>query len=176
VVKLSRFHAVAGATGAVVLMLTGVGLAGGASASTAGDARCDMPLPGSVIGDPGVTAGQSSGTRVWHDGAGWHVRVTHPGSGTEVFTGAVHSPQAITVRGYRVEKEDWIKLDDGGHTLTYKLVNHGAIDGIDFTDRCAINTSFSLQRDGRQLSTGDVHLGRNGAHPLGNPFLVQRRR
>jgi hypothetical protein len=185
-VKLSRFHAVAGATGTVALMLAGVGLAGSASAATsvmsgssglsARDARCSVPLPGSVIGDPGTKGGQASGARVWHDRGGWHVRVTHPGSGTEVFTGVVHSPQAITLTGYRLEKEDSIKLTDGGHTLTYRLVNHGAIDGVDFTDRCAINTSFDLYRDGGRLSTSDVYLGAGGAHPLGNPFLVQRRR
>jgi hypothetical protein len=182
-VKVSSFRAVTGLVGAVVLSTATVGLAGPAGAATASatstsstpaDQRCAKPLPAPVIGDPGVHAGQASGARVWHDRSGWHVRFTHPGDGTQVFTGVIRSGQPISVRGYRLEKQDSYRLSNRGRTLTFRLVNHGQVDGLDFTDRCAINTTFDLVRDGHRLAPADIHLGVNKAHPTSNPFRVQR--
>jgi hypothetical protein len=176
VVRLSRFQTLAGAAGAVVLTIAGVAVAGTADAADAAGEKCAIPLPASVVGDPGVQPGQASGVRVWHDVQGWHVRATHPGTGTEVFTGLIRSPQPISLRGYRLEKQDSVTLADGGRTLRFTLVNHGGVDGVDFTDRCAVNTSFSLLRDGGRLSPTEVYLGAGGSHPAGNPFLVRRHR
>lgn len=182
--KLSAVRASAGTVGVVVLTTVGLGVAQPASAatstststSTSAEGRCAASLPPSVLGDPGVHAGESSGARLWHDGAGWHLRFTHPGSGTQVFTGVVTSGQPITARGYKFEKHDSYRLSNRGRTLTFTLVNHGAIDGIDFTDRCAINTAFAVARDGHRLAPVEIWLGAHRAHPTSNPFLVQRHR
>jgi hypothetical protein len=169
---------VGGGIGAAVLAIGSLTLATPASAAasgtTAADQRCAKPLPASVIGAPALAAGQASGARVWHDRAGWHLRFTHPGKGAQVFSGVVHSPQPITAHGYRLEKQDSLSVSDHGHTLTFRLVNHGAVDGIDFTDRCAINTGFTLVRDGQRLPTTSVFLGAASSHPTSSPFLVQR--
>jgi hypothetical protein len=183
-VKLSRSRTVTGALAVAALVTAGVGVAQPASAATktattsgaAADQRCARPLPSAVIGDPGLKAGAASGARVWHDGSGWHVRVTHAGSGTQVFRGVVTSPQPITAHSFRFEKGDSYRVSNHGHTLAFTLVNHGAIDGIDFTDRCAVNTRFSFARDGHRLPATDVYLGASQVHPLGDPFLVQRSR
>jgi hypothetical protein len=179
-VKLSRSRTVTGAVAVAALVTVGIGVAQPASAATtsgaAADQRCARPLPAAVIGDPGLQAGASSGARVWHDSSGWHVRVTHAGNGTQVFRGVVTSPQPITAHSYRFEKGDSFRVSNHGHTLAFTLVNHGAIDGIDFTDRCAINTGFTFSRDGHRLPAAAVYLGAAQAHPLGDPFLVQRGR
>lgn len=197
--RMSRSQVAAGAAGGLALLAVGAGpaSAGAPPASAAVSAavsapvsapvsaavsapaaaqRCAKPLPSQVLGDPGLSAGAASGARVWHDATGWHIRFTHPGTGPEVFTGVIRSPQPITVRGYRLEGEDSLRLRNRGRTVTFRLVNRGAIDGIDLTDRCAINTSFTFYRDGRRLATGDVLLGAQGAHPTSNPFVVQRHR
>jgi hypothetical protein len=164
----------------VALVAVGLGAAQPAWSATTGssaaDQRCTRPLPPSAIGDPGVRGGASSGARVWHDAAGWHLRFTHPGTGTRVFTGVVTSGQPITAHGFRFEKQDSFRLSHHGRRLTFTVTNHGGIDGIDFTDRCAVNTAFSLTRDGRRLPVTDVGLGARQVHPTGNPFLVQRLR
>lgn len=180
--RMSRSRLLAGAAGGLTLLAAGAAPANAAPSTASGSGtpaspgRCAVPLPTSVIGDPGMPAGAASGARVWHDGTGWHVRFTHPGTGPQVFTGAIHSPQPITVRGHRLEGQDTVRTRDRGRTVTFRLVNHGAVDGFDFTDRCAVNTSFVIYRDGYRLAPNDVYLGVHGVHPTSNPFLVQRRR
>jgi hypothetical protein len=112
---------------------------------------------------------------VWHDGYGWHLRVTHPGTGAETFTGSVRSPGAITASGYRLEKQDGFSVGPDRHVLTFHLVNHGRVDGIDFTDSCSLRTGISFQRDGHELNTGRIRLGGHAVHPTSDPFAVDRR-
>ena len=190
--KLSRSRVLTAGLGA--LILTGA-VAGVASASTSEptaplhaapmasttttppmtEERCEAFLPAVVLGSPGLHAGATSGARVWHDGTGWHLRVTHSGSGTQVFTGVIRSGQPISAHGVALEKQDGYYLSNGSRTLTFRLFNHGGIDGIDFTDRCAIDTAFSVQRDGHELSPAAVYLGRHGVRPTSNPFVIERR-
>jgi hypothetical protein len=133
------------------------------------------PLPWQVLGTPVVQAGATSGVRVWHDGYGWHLRATHPGTWTETFTGTVRSPGAITASGYRLEKQDALWVGPDRHLMTFRLVNHGGVDGIDFTDSCSLRTGFSFQRDGHELNTGRVWLGGHAVHPTSDPFAVDRK-
>jgi hypothetical protein len=190
-VKLSRSNVLTAGVGALVLTAAAAGVASAstpepsaplhiapAAATTPAapitEERCEALLPGQVLGSPDLTAGSRSGARIWHDGTGWHLRVTHPGSGTEVFTGTVRSGQPISAHGYKLEPQDGFYLSNGNRTLSFRFVNHGGIDGIDFTDRCAIDTAFSVQRSGHELSPIAVYLGKHGAHPTSNPFLIER--
>ena len=138
--------------------------------------RCEASLPSIVVGDPGATAGDIAGFRVWHDGSGWHVRATHHGSDPVAFSGVVRSGQPITATGYKLEKGDTMTLSKDRRTLTFALVNHGGLDGVDFTDRCAIHTTFTLRRAGHQVPTTAVFLGAHGGHPTSNPFQIERHR
>jgi len=144
------------------------------AARAAADERCERALPADVVGDPHVVAGAASGLRVWHDTTGWHLRATHPGSAAVVFTGTVRSGQPITVHRYRLEAHDQIGFSRDRRTMTFRFVNHGAVDGIDFTDRCADHTSFAFGRAGHWLAAGDVWLGAQGAHPASDPFTEVR--
>lgn len=139
------------------------------TATALGD-RCRQALPSDVLGDPKLVAGAASGVRVWHDGAGWHLRATHPGSGAVTFTGTVASTRPIAAVPYRFEAQDRIWFSRDRRVLSFRFVNHGRVDGIDFTDRCAVHTGFALNRGGHRLATSDVYLGRSGAHPATNPF------
>lgn len=138
--------------------------------------RCEASLPAVVVGDPGTPAGAASGFRVWHDGTGWHLRATHPGNDAVPFSGVIHSGQPITATRFRFEKGDSMTVSADRRTVAFVLVNHGGLDGIDFTDRCAIHTSFTLRREGHQVSATSIYLGAHGGHPTSNPFLIERRR
>ena len=138
--------------------------------------RCELHLPAIVTGTPTVKPGAVSGAGVWHDGAGWHLRVTHPGTAAVTFTGTIRSGQPISAKGFQLEPGDTWKLSNGGRTLTFAFTNHGGLDGLDFTDKCAIVTSFNLQRGGHELSPVQVYLGARGGHPTSNPFTIQRHR
>jgi hypothetical protein len=138
--------------------------------------HCAMPLPAQIVGTPTVAPGSIDGVWAWHDGTGWHLRVTHPGTGAEVFTGAIRSAQAITAHPYALEKGDSYQLSPDRHQLTFTMTNHGRIDGIDFTDDCAVSTQFGFQHAGAELPASAVHLGAHGVAPATDPFIIQRQK
>ncbi|MBL7621412.1 hypothetical protein [Frankia sp. AgB1.8] len=148
------------------------------AATSAADARqnhCSVPLPDQVIGAPSVTPGGVDGVWVWHDGAGWHLRVTHPSTSPEVFTGTVRSAQTITAHPFALEKGDSFQLSADRHVLTFSLTNHGRIDGFDLTDQCAIYTQFGFQHAGAELPASAVHLGAHAVAAATDPFIIRRK-
>ena len=192
--KLSRTQFLTAGIGALALTASGAAIASASTAPSGSPSavapasvpaaahgepdneRCEARLPAIVTGTPTVTAGSVSGAGVWHDGTGWHLRVTHPGTAAVAFTGTIRSGQPITAKGYHLEPGDSWKLSNGGRTLTFAFTNHGGLDGLDFTDKCAVVTSFNLQRAGHKLSPVEVYLGARGGHPTSNPFTIQRHR
>jgi len=148
-----------------------------ATSSTAdhdGDECREYALPAQVIGAPTVTAGAAAGARVWHDSTGWHVRITHPGHDALEFTGTLSSPGTMKATGYRLEGHDSITVAADLHSVSFHVVNHGGIDGIDFTDSCSAITRFTFRQNGQQLSPVSVWLGAHGVHPTSQPFTVER--
>ena len=91
-----------------------------------------------------------------------------------VFTGTIRSGRVIAAQGYRLEGKDSFHLSADRHTLTFRFVNHGNLDGVDFTDRCATITTFNLKRAGHKMRPAAVFLGAHGAHPAHNPFTIRR--
>jgi hypothetical protein len=141
-------------------------------------ATCDEGRwPISAQGQPlGFHAGARAGDYIWHSSAGWHVRVTHAGSARVVFTGTVVSNTPLTVSGYKLEPGDTFSLSADKLTLTYHLVNHGFIDGLDFRTACATHLKFKGSMAGVKLPIGRLWIGRAGHHPLQNPFVILRNR
>jgi len=137
--------------------------------------RCSVPLPDDVIGEPTITPGDVDGVWTWHDGHGWHLRITHPGKNPEVFTGSVRSAQTITAVPYVLEKGDSFHLSADRHVLTFTVTNYGRIDGLDITDQCAIATQFGFQYGGAELPANAVHLGARGTAPATDPFTIRRK-
>jgi hypothetical protein len=129
--------------------------------------------PVSVQGVPlTLKAGARAGDYIWHSSTGWHLRVTHPGSGKVTFTGRIVSSAPMTFKPARLEKGDTITLSADKKTLTYKFYNYGKIDGIDFKTACAQRLRFSASINGNKLATSRILLGTHGRHPLENPFVV----
>jgi hypothetical protein len=171
-----------------LLCLSGLGIAFAVPASAAAAApaiapsssaitatTCDVGhWPGSVQGRPRLHVGSPAGDYIWHDATGWHLRVTHPGNGTVVFTGTIRSDQALTVKGVRLESQDTFTLSTDQKSVTYRFVNHGKIDGLDFTTACATRLSFGGRMNGLRLPDRRVWVGHLGRHPLENPFVIRR--
>ena len=105
-------------------------------------------------------------------GDGWHIAVTHPGHTRMIFTGTVKASGDITAVRVRDERNDVVRTS--GQTMQFHFANYGYIDGVDFTAQCAKWLGFSIQVDGRELSPTHVYLGYHGAHPLSDPFTVER--
>ena len=79
--------------------------------AAAATATCDEGRwPAAAQGAP-VTyhAGARAGDYLWHNGTGWHLRVTHPGSRRVVFSGRIVSDQPLTVSSVKLEAGDSVR-------------------------------------------------------------------
>ena len=145
------------------------------SATTTATACTDGHWPLSVQGQPTLFhAGAAAGDYVWHDAAGWHLRVTHRGPTRAVFTGRIVSSAPMTATPIRLEGRDMIALSADRLTLTYRLYNYGHVDGVDIRTACARRLAFSGSLNGVKLPTWRIWIGHGNRHPLQNPFAVMR--
>ena len=146
------------------------------AASTATTATCDEGRwPASVQGKPTMfQAGARAGDYLWHSDTGWHLRFTHVGSRRVVFSGKIVSNTPLSVAGYRLESGDSFTLSADRLTLTYRFINYGRIDGLDFRTACATRLWFKGLMAGTKLPPSRIWIGRAGRHPLQNPFVILR--
>jgi hypothetical protein len=173
------------ASGLLGLSALGIAFAGPAGVAAAGPAPATATIttattcdeghwPASVQGRPRFHDHSRAGDYIWHDRTGWHLRVTHPGSRGVVFSGTITSDTPLTVKGVRLEKRDQFTVSADKLSVSYRFVNHGWIDGIDFKTACASQLTFLSKMGGRNLPTSRIWLGHNGRHPLENPFVILR--
>jgi hypothetical protein len=193
-IKVSIISAAAGATllgsASVAVLLGGSAPASAAvlpaatapaPASTAGTATCsplkdDGGWPAEVQGVPvGFHANDPAAVYLWHDDEGWHLRVTHEGDGRQVYSGTlVTSGTFSDVDAVKLERDDSFNVGFAGHVLTFRFVNYGGIDGLDFRTHCAEGIHFDFRGDGQSLPTSMIYAGHDGDHPAADPFTVWR--
>ena len=174
--------------GAGAIACTGFALAASpASASTPANTDptptaqqkvCDKaPWSQRVQGKPkDFGAGSVSGDYLWHDGNGFHLRVTHgKNHDGRIYTGEIHSGQPMRLEPVKLEGKDTVALSTNRKTIYFKFENHGYIDGIDFHTDCARNVTLShLNVGGRALPLSHIDLGYYKEHPAQVPFTVHR--
>ena len=131
--------------------------------------------PLSVQGMPAVHAGSAAGDYLWHDATGWHLRVTHVSTVGFVFSGTIRANRPLHVTGYRLESGDHFTLGSDHLSVTYRFVNHGRLDGLNFTTECATRLAVGGRMNGAVLPVRRIWIGRAGRHPLQNPFVILRR-
>ncbi len=164
---LAALAAPAGALAAATTATTD----GATTTTCAGDA-----WPAAVQGMPAVHAGSAAGNYLWHDGTGWHLRVTHVGTGAVAFSGTIRADRPLAVHGYRLERGDTFTVSADRLSVTYRFVNHGGLDGLNFTSACATRLGISAKMSGALLPVRRIWIGRAGRHPLQNPFVILRHR
>ena len=74
----------------------------------------------------------------------------------------------------KLEKDDKVAVGPADQVLTFRFVNYGGIDGVDFTTHCADGLHINFRVDGRQLPTARVFVGHTSFHPETMPFVVRR--
>jgi hypothetical protein len=146
------------------------------AAAPANAATTDDHWPASVQGTPtALKAGAATGDYLWHDSHGFHLRVTHPGTGRVVFTGVVHANRAMHATGARLEKGDVFRLSRDKRTLTFAFVDYGHIDGVNFTTDGATRLTVSRLHTGdRTQQASQVFLGSGSGNPSSVPFTLTR--
>ena len=132
-------------------------------------------LPSYVEGRPAdLHVRGAAGDYLWHDASGWHLRVTHRTTRRLVFRGVIVSSAPLTFARVRDEAHDKVTLSGDGTTLVFRFVNHGGIDGVDFTDGCASTLKLALAVNGRHLTRDRIYVGGQSVHPDHNPFAILR--
>ena len=130
--------------------------------------------PAAAQGAPIVHAGSAAGDYLWHDATGWHLRVTHVGTAAVVFSGTIHANRPLHVVGYRLESGDHFTVSADHLTVTYRFVNHGRLDGLNFTTECATRLTVGGRMNGSLLPVRRIWIGHGGRHPLQDPFVILR--
>lgn len=164
--------------GVAAATTTGSSSSGPSASSGATSADCngrDGAWPAEVNGRPkGFDAGDTGGVYLWHDNDGWHLRVTHKGHAERVFSGTISTPGRIFAERVHDERADRLSVGPNRHELSFRFTNYGYIDGVDFRTACAPKLVVNLRSDGRSLPIERIFIGRDGSHPLSDPFVIQR--
>ena len=168
--------AVCGAMTAALLTPTVVGVAAAAATTAAPTATClpadhDGAWPAAATGRPA----RDPGVRVWHDRAGWHVRVTHSQLHDRVFAGVIRtSGELVGVRAVRLEKNDALVVGPNRHELRFRFNNYGGTDGFDFFTHCAPYLGNEFVSDGHIVAPVHISIGADAHHPRSDPFRIAR--
>ena len=146
-----------------------------ADSGTSTSAPACGALPSYVEGRPAdLHVRGAAGDYLWHDGSGWHLRVTHRTTRRMVFSGVIVASSPLTYQRVRDEARDKVTLSSDGTKLAFRFVNHGGIDGVDFTDSCASTMKVALAVNGHRLGRNHIYIGAQSARPDHDPFEISR--
>jgi hypothetical protein len=119
------------------------------------------------------------GVYLWNDpDGGWALRATHigPSDGAVISGTLTTGGKFVDVRRVQYEGDDIVAVGANKHTILFRFVNYGWLDGLDFATRCSAAISASIYIGGTLASTSAVHLGGSASSPATNPFRVERTR
>jgi hypothetical protein len=154
------------------------GVGGSATASGATvESGCGLgPWDARVQGRPAdFSGGDRAGDYLWHDGLGFHLRVTHRGDRRDVFTGTLHADAQMWLQRVRLEGRDAVALSADRRTIYFRFYDYGHVDGVDMRTDCASRLAVAdLRVDGYPLPASRVYLGANVVHPATVPFVLTR--
>jgi hypothetical protein len=110
-------------------------------------------LPAVVEGQPASFGpGAAKGLYIWHEQAGWRVRLSHPQADVPKLIevrGRITSTRPITnVRTIQLEDKqrgEWVSVQRPKRkVMEFRFVNGGFIDGINFTAGCSGRLGFTV--------------------------------
>jgi hypothetical protein len=133
--------------------------------------------PTVVQGRPDQFKAGDHGAYLWHDpDGGWALRVTHAGKHDRVvFSGTFTTGgRFVDVHRVRDEGNDIVAVSPDKHTIMFRFVNYGWVDGLNFATHCSESFSVNIDIGGRLASSAAIHLGDTKAHPTSNPFKIER--
>jgi len=132
-------------------------------------------LPVTVIGSPGVKAKQALGVYLWHDGNGYSLRATQPGSEKIVISGMITVSRTIhNVKRIALETKDSVRVSGNTKTVAFRFTNYGYIDGFNFTADCSKTVKVAVRIGESQATPAQVFLGKDRTNPTSVPFTIER--
>ena len=123
-----------------------------------------------------LAPGSAAGMYQWHDGDGWHVRFTHPGTNAVLVTGVIDSVGTgpFDVATVAAESRDLVGINPAKGKIVFRIVNKGRIDGFDFKVGCVRRFTVSAQVNGAPIANANVYLGAGSVNPLSVPYTMER--
>ena len=136
----------------------------------------DDPWPAYTQGLPaGIDPNTAAGVYMWHDGYGWHIRVTHHSDSLRTFSGQLMTNGTFAnVSAVKLEPGDTLATSANKHTISFLFTNYGHVDGLNFITHCSTSIYFAFQSDGRTVPADKIIIGHNKVHPAGDPFTITR--
>jgi hypothetical protein len=129
----------------------------------------DDHWPQWVQGQPdGIDPHTTAATYMWHDGKGWHVRVTHRGDNRRTFSGQLSTQgNFVNASAVRLEKGDQFQVSTDKHSLTFLFKTSRQDRDINFHTHCAGISSPQSDRKtaNRLIVSGHNHRPRNNRSP-----------
>lgn len=122
----------------------------------------------------GLAPGSAAGVYLWHDSAGWHLRVTHPGDHRVKFTGSIDSSAALAGIERATESHDSVQFTHVNGKVKFTFQNYGRIDGIDFVVGCSNSFKVSAAINGHPIANNKVYIGSGSERPTSVPFRMER--
>ena len=169
-----------GIIGVVVAGASAVTVSGAAVATAATPTKCsvitDDHWPAVVQGRPsGINPLTTAATYMWHDGDGWHIRVTHHNTNLRTFSGQLSTSGTFAnVSPMHLEKSDQFQVSSDRRSINFQFKNYGHIDGLNFHTRCAPSFNVAFQSDGITAPPSKIVIGHGGVNPPTDPFVISR--
>ena len=122
-------------------------------------------LPASVEGQPSsFVPGAARGVYIWHEKAGWRLRVTHPQADNPKLVevrGRITSTRKLakvqTIRLEDKQRGEWVSVKRPSRkVMDFRFVNGGFIDGINFTAGCSGKLGFTVWEVTKDATTGKL--------------------
>ena len=118
-----------------------------------------------------------AGLYVWHDeNDELHLRAVNNSfrDNQHVFTGIIRTDGRFhNIENRELENGDYIKVDNDRNTIRFRFTGRG-IDGIDFKVRGGDTVDFDLYKDGKEMPTKEICIGKESWHPWHNNFYLER--
>jgi hypothetical protein len=168
---IKRFLAITLAGG---LLVAGA-IAGVAPTPAGATADCPGGTWSDTVGRPAEVAPEVTGAALWRktDGNLFRLRVSEAGLDFAGFRGTISTDGEIVYGRRHLEGGD-LTLRRADGKVRFFFRNRGGVDGLDFYVRCAGFVKITVRMNGELLTTDQIVIGADSAHPAGNPFTVEK--
>ncbi|WP_371360991.1 hypothetical protein [Sporomusa malonica] len=118
------------------------------------------------------------GLYVWSDrnDEQLHIRAVNKNSwgNQHVYSGVIQTDgKFYNIEEKQLENGDYVKLDRERNTIRFRFTGRG-MDGIDFKVRGGDTVDFDLYKDGKEMPTKEICIGKKSWHPWHNNFYFER--
>ena len=121
----------------------------------------------------GRPAQNPSSLSVWHDrNDEFHVKTTNFRK-QHVFSGVIRTDgRFYGINEKNLENGDFVKVDRNRNTIFFRFTGRG-IDELDFKIRGGDTLTFDINKDGHDMATNQIFIGKKGWHPKDNKFTLR---